>query len=174
MVPIPLPIAKLVAVEKNTNHTNSMSPDSVESFSFLFRGISFRLKLDRHEGVGLGLDHGHAVDLLDFLQKGFLRGVAGLFPVAVLGFGKSDDDLEVQASTADDALNALDAVDGLDLGLGLVEDLLELGQAFLVVVGRPLAAPFAGDGIEFDSFRDGDHGACPVVSVFVFARGWIV
>ena len=72
---------------------------------------------------------------------------------------ESRTDLEIHATAAHDAIDPLDAADGLDFGENRLECLLGFDERFLVVVGAPLAPPFAGDRVELHTFGDGTHGS---------------
>lgn len=115
------------------------------------------LEVHRHEGVGLGLNLRDTLDLLGLGEEDLLRAEGALSPL-VEGLGiKADDDTDVHAATADHALDLLKALDLLDVGLDLVDELLESDKGGLVVVRRPLHAPLAGDGVKRHAFADFGH-----------------
>ena len=73
------------------------------------------MRLKRHESESLGLDGGDAFNSLNLGEEISLGGETGPFPGAEVLSIKRDDDLEVEASAADDTLHRLHASNTLDL-----------------------------------------------------------
>jgi len=96
------------------------------------------LDLKRHDGISLRLHLGNAVNGLELFQELHLGTVSAAFEVTPLGSIEAGNDLEIQTTAADDALDALDTVDRFDGGEGVGQQLLSGGQRGLVSVGRPL------------------------------------
>jgi hypothetical protein len=61
--------------------------------------------LHGHDGVGLGLDLGDTLDALELGDEGLLGLELGLLPLTEGIGGQGDNNLEVEASTADNALH---------------------------------------------------------------------
>ena len=96
------------------------------------------LDLKRHDGICLRLHLGNAVNGLELIQEPHLRTVSAAFEVTPFGSIEAGNDLEIQTTAADDALDALDTVDRFDGGEGVGKQLLSGNQRGLVSVGRPL------------------------------------
>ncbi len=68
------------------------------------RGVETLHNLHGHDGVGLGLDLGDTLDALELGDEGLLGLELGLLPLTEGIGGQGDNNLEVEASTADNAL----------------------------------------------------------------------
>jgi hypothetical protein len=65
--------------------------------------------------------------------------------------------LKIKTSSTDNTLNGGDAVNSLDFFQDFVSGLLSCNKRCLVFVCRPLAAPFACNGIKLYSFSNHGH-----------------
>ena len=121
---------------------------------------AMQLTLHGHERERLRLHEANAINSLHLRENRSLRLEALSLPLAEALRVERSDDLEVQAAAAHDALDALRALHRLQSRQVLVEHVLERRERRLVVIGRPLAAHFARDGVEGDVGRDVYHCAC--------------
>ena len=179
----PLDLLDKLASTKTIKRENFVRLISTTALSFRFRQSSCRLasghmahpeelkpflfpsrvkqKLHRHKGISLSLDGRDTIDRLQLGQEGFFGRELRTLPRFPFFSGREGrDDLEVQATAANHAVDTLHAVDRLQFLQDVVQGALGELQRLLVVVGRPLATPLPGDGVEFYAVHNCYHGSC--------------